>query len=103
MKYQVLPRLVDEIQLEDGMTLTEITDGNAYMYTVTHIERLKSIGEAVVFTRMTGSTNNTHFSLEELFARTFFVGFNEPFILDMRIEQLHAKITRLREERFKMI
>lgn len=103
MKYNVLTRLLDISQLREGMTITEITDGNAHKYTVTHIEWLNSIGKAVVIARMTGATNNTNFSLEELFTRTFFVGFNEPFILDMRIEQLHAKIAQLREERFKMI
>lgn len=103
MKYEILPRLVDESQLQEGMTLTEIVDGNAHKYTVTHIEWLNSIGKAVVMAWMTGTTNKTNFSLEELFTRTFFVGFNEPFILDMRIEQLHAKIAQLREERFKMI
>lgn len=103
MKYEVLTRLLDGSQLREGLTITEISDGNAYKYTVTHIEWLNSIGKAVVMARMAGATNNTNFPLEELFTRKFFVGFNEPFILDMRIEQLREKIAQLREERFRMI
>lgn len=103
MEYEILPRLVDASQLKEGITLTEIANGDTDRYTITHVEWLKSINKAVVMARLTGTTKKETFSLEELFSRTFFVGYNEPFLLDRQIEQLHAKITELREERWKLL
>lgn len=103
MNYEQLQRLVDKSQLKEGMVISEVADGNAYKYTILHIEWLNAIDSAIIMAHQEGRCGKVNLDIRELTRRIFFIGYNRVFLLDRQIEQLHAKIATLREERMRAL
>lgn len=101
--YEQLQRLVDKGQLQKGMVISEVADGNAYKYTIRNVIWLNNINSAVVRAQRDDRAYEEQFRLMDLLQRTFFVGYNHAFLLDRQIEQLQSKIDALLEEKFKAL